>query len=38
MVLIAAFILAVLVLAASFAALAPVYRALGDTVHGKRTR
>jgi uncharacterized membrane protein YbhN (UPF0104 family) len=38
MVLIAALIAAVLVLAVSFAAMAPVYRSIGDAVHGKRTR
>jgi hypothetical protein len=36
MVLIAAFILALLVLGVSFAALAPVYRSIGDAGHGKR--
>ncbi len=38
MVLIAALFLALLVLVTTFAALAPVYRRLGDAVHGKRTR
>lgn len=38
MVLIAALFLALLVLATTFAALAPVYQRIGDAVHGKRTR
>lgn len=38
MILIAAFFLALLVLATTFAALAPVYRRIGDAVHGKRPR
>ncbi len=38
MVLIAAAILALLVLATTFAALAPLYSSIGDAVHGKRTR
>ena len=38
LILIAALFLALLVLATTFAALAPVYRRIGDAVHGKRTR
>jgi hypothetical protein len=38
MFLIAALFLALLVLVATFAALAPVYRRLGDAVHRERTR
>mgnify|MGYP003594904437 CR=1 FL=1 len=38
LILIAALFLALLVLATTFAALAPVYQSIGDAVHGKRTR